>query len=82
MLQPITLTPTKQIVLIDLHVILTMVVLAIATKINQATLAPTQIPILHHQQITMQVEEVVDSIVVGLLQVQDHQEEVISPLGK
>jgi hypothetical protein len=29
----------------------------------------------------MQVEEVVDSIVVVLLQVQDHQEEAINPLG-
>jgi hypothetical protein len=29
----------------------------------------------------MQVEEVVDSIVVVLLQVQDHQEEAINPLA-
>jgi hypothetical protein len=30
----------------------------------------------------MQVEEVADSIVVVQLLVQDHQEEVINPLGK
>ena len=72
-------TPIKRIALIDQHVILTTVVLAIAMKINQVTLAATKIPLL--QWITMQVEEVVDSIVVVLHQVQDHQEAVIKTWG-
>ncbi len=61
----------KPIALIDLHVILTMGVSAIAIKINQAVQAQV---ILLQIRTTMQEEEVVDLTVVALPQVQDHQE--------
>ena len=65
--------PIRQIALIDLHVILTMEVLAIAIKINQAVQAQV---ILLQIRTTMQEEEVVDLIAAVLLQVLDHQEAV------
>lgn len=61
----------KPIALIDLHVILTMVVSAIAIKINQAVQVQV---ILHQIRTTMQEEEVADLTVAVLPQVQDHQE--------
>ncbi len=62
---------TKPIALIDLHVILTMGVSAIAIKINQAVQVQV---ILHQIRITMQEEEVADLTVAVQPQVQDHQE--------
>lgn len=61
----------KPIALIDLHVILTMVVSAIAIKINQAVQVQV---ILHQIRTTMQEEEVADLTVAVQPQVQDHQE--------
>jgi hypothetical protein len=50
--------------------------LAITIKINLVIQLP--ITIQHHLLITMQVEEVVGSIVAALLLVQDHQEAEIN----
>ena len=61
----------KLIALIDLHVILTMGVSAIAIKINQAVQVQV---ILHQIRTTMQEEEVADLTVAVQPQVQDHQE--------
>ncbi len=61
----------KPIALIDLHVILTMGVSAIAIKINQAVQVQV---ILHQIRTTMQEEEVADLTVAVQPQVQDHQE--------
>jgi hypothetical protein len=56
--------------LIDLHVILTMVDLAIAIKINQVV---TRLP-LAHLATTMQEVEVAGSIALDQALAQDHQE--------
>ena len=65
----------KAIALIDLHVILTMGVSAIAIKINQAVQVQV---ILHQIRTTMQEEEVADLTVAVQPQVQDHQEAEIN----
>ena len=62
--------PIKAIALIDLHVILTMVDLAIAIKINQVV---THLPIAHLAT-TMQEVEVAVSIALDQALAQDHQE--------